>query len=359
MFSKGAILSFLLASASAHYPYPPYYEYTCQDKAGHVIYGEPCWRGWYGWPTWCTGYTCAEISCDNDYARQFCPETCGDCTTVVDIAQNNTSNSSIETLVDFLVQADLVSTLQGKGPFTVFAPTDEAFENLTASTNANYTEDQWSAHLKDLLLYHVVPKKILSSYIFEGATVKTLEGSFLTASLNPITINGAEVIDADLTAGNGVIHVIDEVLLPPSATVDIVDFLTTSFYAILFSTLVDLVVQVNLTDALQSPGPFTLFAPTNYAFSQIGDFIDVNNATQVTDVLLYHVLNGIVLAEDIDDDSNATTLSGETLSFDTLYNRFITINDESQVIIKDNLVMNGVIHVIDEVLIPPAYQPDI
>uniref|UniRef100_A0A7S4QFW5 FAS1 domain-containing protein n=1 Tax=Ditylum brightwellii TaxID=49249 RepID=A0A7S4QFW5_9STRA len=161
---------------------------------------------------------------------------------------------------------------------------------------------------------------------------------------------------------NGVIHVIDEVLIPPAYQPDIVDFLTSESKAEFFNILVDLVVQVNLTGALQSPGPFTLFAPTDAAFAQIGDFIDVNNATQVTDVLLYHVLSGIVLAEDIDDDSTATTLSGETLSFDKFRRHFhkhiITINDDSQVIFEDNLVTNGVIHVIDEVLIPPAYEPE-
>mmetsp|Transcript_19698 Transcript_19698/g.27039 ORF Transcript_19698/g.27039 Transcript_19698/m.27039 type:complete len:396 (-) Transcript_19698:296-1483(-) len=353
MISKTTILSFLLGTAGAFASHllPD----ACEDTPGTVYIGEPCTvvRSWFFWTyKKCTAYTCDTISCESEYAKAVCPGTCTNCTTVVDIAL---SDDSFETLVGLLSQADLVSPLQKPGPYTVFAPTNDAFDNL--NDTAKYEEKQWRAHLKSILLYHVLLGKVFSGDIADGAEVVTLEGSTVTASLDPLKINDAEVIAENITASNGIVHVIDEVLLPPSAVLDIVDIATDEPVADIFSTLVSLVVQVGLNDTLKSDGPFTVFAPTNAAFEKVLDVVDVTNDTEVTEVLLYHVLNGIVLAEDVTDGLEAQTVSNETLSFSTYYHdHVITINDDSTVIKADVLASNGVIHVIDEVLLPPGFE---
>ena len=127
---------------------------------------------------------------------------------------------------------------------------------------ARLLEDQWSAHLESILLYHVVSGKIMSTDLSLDLSAPTLEGSSVTVTSypNPVKIDDATVIQADIEATNGVIHVINEVLLPPSATNDIVDIAVGDAS---FSTLVDLVSLANLVETLQSDGPFTVFAPTN------------------------------------------------------------------------------------------------
>lgn len=123
-------------------------------------------------------------------------------------------------------------------------------------------EDQWSAHLQAILMYHVVSGKILSTDLDLNLSAPTLEGSFVTVTSfpDPVKIDDATVLQADIAATNGVIHVVDEVLLPPSATNDIVDIAVADDT---FSTLVDLVSLANLVETLQGDGPFTVFAPTN------------------------------------------------------------------------------------------------
>nr|WP_246246661.1 fasciclin domain-containing protein [Paenibacillus lemnae] len=119
-------------------------------------------------------------------------------------------------LVKALEKAGLVDTLKGNGPFTVFAPTDEAFTALLKQLNVTPEQLLERPDLKNILLYHVVPGKVLSTDLKDGMKVKTLEGSEVSISTNPVMINDAKVVKADIPASNGVIHVIDKVLLPPA-----------------------------------------------------------------------------------------------------------------------------------------------
>ena len=218
----------------------------------------------------------------------------GGAQSIVEIAAGN---DMFTTLVTALGAAGLVEALQGEGPFTVLAPTNEGMlladlyvakpkevlfldafwlsRNLFSPYISNFTfsafngvdvsrllEDQWSAHLQAILLYHVVSGKIMSTDLGLNLSAPTLEGSFVTVTSfpDPVKIDDATVLQADIEASNGVIHVVDEVLLPPSATNDIVDI---SVADDTFSTLVDLVSLANLVETLQGDGPFTIFAPTN------------------------------------------------------------------------------------------------
>ncbi|MGL4543235.1 MAG: fasciclin domain-containing protein [Polymorphobacter sp.] len=129
-----------------------------------------------------------------------------------------TQAGQFTTLVAALKAAGLVDTLAGKGPFTVFAPTDAAFAKLPAGTVKSLLEPANKAKLTSILTYHVVPGKTLSTALAgKTLTVKTVEGASLKidATGSSVKVNNATVIGADVAASNGVIHVIDTVLMPP------------------------------------------------------------------------------------------------------------------------------------------------
>jgi uncharacterized surface protein with fasciclin (FAS1) repeats len=268
--------------------------------------------------------------------------------TVVDLAVASPDHG---TLVAAVLAADLAKTLSGPGPFTVFAPTDAAFAIVPANVTM-LLEKQWIGHLQGILLYHVLGAKVLSTDLMNGMTATTLEGSDIVVTIPPVQINGVDVTAADLEASNGVVHVIDEVLIPPFMTTSIVDI---GSAVPDFSILVELVVLAGLADALSGPGPFTLFAPTNAAFSKLDDatvaFLkDPANKASLVDILTYHVLPGIALSSTLTDGLMAKTLQGSDV---TIMLDPVMVND-AMVTAVDILANNGVIHVIDTVLIPTA-----
>lgn len=134
---------------------------------------------------------------------------------VVDVA---VGAGSFNTLVAAIKAAGLVEALKGKGPFTVFAPTDAAFAALPAGTLDDLLKPANKEKLKSILLYHVVPGKVMSSDLKGTVNAATLQGKNVTIIAAPggVTVNGAKVVTADVAASNGVIHVIDAVILPPA-----------------------------------------------------------------------------------------------------------------------------------------------
>lgn len=134
-----------------------------------------------------------------------------------DIVDTAVAAGSFETLVTAVKAAGLVDALKGEGPLTVFAPTDEAFAKLPAGTVESLLKPENVDQLKAVLLYHVVPGAIMAADVTDGAKPETLQGATVTAAVGDgVTINGARVVSADVAASNGVIHVIDTVLLPPT-----------------------------------------------------------------------------------------------------------------------------------------------
>jgi uncharacterized surface protein with fasciclin (FAS1) repeats len=189
---------------------------------------------------------------------------------------------------------------------------------------------------------------------------ETLNGESVTVTSypDPVQINGVDVIVADVDASNGVIHAIDEVLLPTSATSDIVDIAVADDQ---FSTLVELLTMADLVDVLKGDGPFTVFAPTNDAFGKlpadtVTALMDPANKMQLVDILSYHVVPGIILASELEEgpitaEVQRAAVNGDELTVTDLDP--VTIND-SIVVASDVLANNGVIHVIDTVLMPPT-----
>jgi transforming growth factor-beta-induced protein len=281
---------------------------------------------------------------------------------IVDIA---VSNSDFSILVAALQKAELVGALQGEGPFTVFAPTDAAFVKLLGDLNIEAADLLNHPQLGEVLLYHVVSGKVMSTDLSNGLEAATLNGEAIKVDLTSgVKINSSNVVSADIEATNGVIHVIDQVLVPstfvlsaPSVPSTVVDIALSSED---FSMLVSLLQKADLVSALQGEGPFTVFAPTNAAFEKLLSSLGISASDlmaqpDLAKVLLYHVVSGSVLSGDLTDGLEAATLNGESVKFDL--SDGVKVNS-SMVIAADLIAKNGVVHVVDSVLVPSnfAYQ---
>jgi transforming growth factor-beta-induced protein len=261
-----------------------------------------------------------------------------------DIVDTAVAAGSFKQLAAALTKAGLVDALKGAGPFTVFAPTDAAFDALEKAkpgTVAGLTTEQLTAVLK----YHVVSgAAVKAADLKNGQLVKTLAGPVAAIDLSgdKPKINGVTISSTDIVATNGVIHVIDQVLLPPG---DIIEVATAAGS---FTKLAEALTAAELVDDLKGEGPFTVFAPTDAAFAKLSA---VPSGEALKSVLLYHVLQGAVGPADLKEGGAAKTLSGSPVLF-TL-NGGAKINDA--VISTTNVVAkNGVIHVIDSVIVPPT-----
>lgn len=280
-----------------------------------------------------------------------------------DIVEIAVGNSDFSILVAALQKADLVSALQADGPFTVFAPTNAAFEKLLASLGITADDLLNHPQLKEVLLYHVVSGQVLSSNLENGMMPATLTGETIKVDLtNGVKINASSVSTADVMATNGVIHIIDTVLVPstfvlsaePEVPATVVDIALSNAD---FSMLVSLLQKADLVGALQGEGPFTVFAPTNAAFEKLLAALNISasdlmNQPDLAKVLLYHVVSGKVMSTDLSDGLEAPTLNGESVAFDL--SSGVKVN-QSNVISADIQAGNGVIHVIDAVLVPTNF----
>ena len=281
---------------------------------------------------------------------------------IVDIA---VADGRFTTLVAAVQAAGLAETLSGEGPFTVFAPTDEAFAALPEGTLDSLLLPENKQKLTDILLYHVVPGKVMAADVtgMDGKSADTaLTGKqvAIKVDMGSVYLNeSTKVISTDIVASNGVIHVIDSVLLPPSeeAATETKDIVDTAVADGRFTTLVSAVQAAGLVDTLKGEGPFTVFAPTDEAFASLpAGTLDTlllpENKQKLTDILLYHVVPGKVMAADVADLTNASTVLGKDAAIKVEDGK-VFLNDTTQVIITDIETSNGVIHVIDSVLLPP------
>ncbi|GIQ98000.1 MAG: hypothetical protein CM15mP3_10340 [Candidatus Poseidoniales archaeon] len=273
-----------------------------------------------------------------------------------DIPTNAAATGVHESLVAALAQAELVSTLEGPGPFTVFAPTDDAFAAAGIDLVALDTPEGKET-LTDILLHHVYSGSVPASAVTDGMMAEMVNGDKVafTNDGTTVTVGGATVITADVIASNGIIHVIDKVLMPPS------DIPTTAGTTGIHNTLVNAVVQANLLTTLSGDGPFTVFAPTDQAFTDAGvdlTALDTPEGNQaLANILQYHVISGEVPASGVTDCLSADAVNGQPLSF-TVGDSGVMVND-ANVITTDVITSNGLIHVIDKVLTPTDTPRDI
>jgi len=270
------------------------------------------------------------------------------------IAEYAVSDANFSTLVKALTKANLVDALSGEGSFTVFAPTNAAFDALFMSLGVSGIDQLSADQLTPILLYHVLGSEVKSSMIAEGyaATISPAQSSYLNLIISidgGVKINKTSTVTvADVDVKNGVIHAIDKVLLPPT----VVDHALANDN---FSILAAAVVKAGLAETLMEEGPFTIFAPTNEAFEALFTQLGVSGindltAEQLTPILLYHVVSGNIRSGSLSAGS-VSTLNG---SVDITLSPAPAINETSMIIATDVQAVNGVIHAIDEVLLPPA-----
>ena len=273
-----------------------------------------------------------------------------------DIPTNAQNTGVHDSLVAALSHAELVSALQADGPFTVFAPTDDAFAAAGIDLSTFDTEEE-NATLVDILLYHVVSGEVTASAVTDGMNAEALNGDDLSFTVTDgvVMVNDATVTSADVMASNGVIHVIDKVLMPPA---DLGDIPTVAQGTGIHTSLVAAVTQADLVATLQGDGPFTVFAPTDDAFAAAGIDLEALDTDEgkaaLTDILLYHVVAGEVPSSAVTDGLVAAAVNGDDLSFTV--GDSVMVNDAT-VVLADVPASNGVIHVIDKVLMPPADEP--
>jgi len=264
------------------------------------------------------------------------------------IAEIAAADGRFDTLVAALDAADLVATLNSEGPFTVFAPTDDAFAALPEGTVEALLGD--IPALTDILLYHVVAGEVPASAVVDLTQAETVQGApVVISTADGVQVNAASVTQTDITASNGIIHVIDTVIMPPSG--DIVEVAVANGN---FSTLATALGAADLVETLQSDGPFTVFAPTDDAFAKLPDGTLQSLLADIptlTEILLYHVVPGSVVSGDVVGLESASTAQGSDISISV--DGTVTLNDSANVVATDVLATNGVIHVIDTVILPP------
>lgn len=259
-----------------------------------------------------------------------------------------------DTLVAAIEAAGLVNALSGKGPFTVFAPTDAAFAKLPAGTVENLLKPENRETLKSILTFHVVADSVEANEVVRRSGAVTLNGQRLTfATEGPsVSVDGAGVVTTDIECSNGVIHVIDTVMMPAGD-----DIVATAASAGTFNTLLTAAKAAGLAELLQSEGPFTVLAPTDAAFAKlpagtVESLLKPENKAQLASILKYHVIPGRVYASGAISAGSAKTAQGSSVIFDIRDGRLIV--DGATISATNIDASNGVVHVIDSVILPPS-----
>lgn len=273
---------------------------------------------------------------------------------VVQLAQGNETLSTLESAL--LKFPDLITALSADGQFTVFAPTNAAFENLLDAIGQSSLDDIPEDVLRDVLEYHVVVTATAFSSQLSNGELTTFGGEAITVSTTGgITLNGsASVTTPDVRATNGVVHIIDEVLVPPSIQPIVGTIVAPAYFNKNFTTLIAAVKAASpeILTTLLSTGNMTLFAPTNDAFTAAG-ITELPNQATLDAVLKYHVISSEVTSSQIaSGPSSAETLNGRI--YLSKNSAGVFINGSSKVTTADIDASNGVVHVIDRALMPPS-----
>jgi len=275
------------------------------------------------------------------------------------IVKTAAAAGKFKTLLSLLIAADLDEALKGNGPFTVFAPTDEAFAKLPKGTVETLLKPEGKEALAAILSYHVVPKK--DGFAYENATAdsiyefKTLNGAKLAIRKTDggFKVNESNIAVRNIACSNGSVQVIDAVLLPPAAKANTIPAVAEK--AGNFKTLLAAVTAAELAEVLSGDGPFTVFAPTDEAFAKLPKgtlekLLKPENRKQLVSILKLHVVAGKFTAKNLAKADSAKSLLGEKVAIDIADGR-LTIGG-AKAIATDVKADNGIIHAIDRVLMP-------
>ena len=292
-------------------------------------------------------------SCEKDSTDESQPAT---------ITTQVVAAPDLSTLESAVVKADLATTLEGAGPFTVFAPTNDAFaaSGITSAVVGSLTPDQ----LKKILLYHTLGSKVMAANVPAGpnASVTTAGGDsiFVTNNANGVFVNGIKVASADIAASNGVIHTLPRVLLPAAGNLVEVASADTTFSYLVAAVVRASTGAANVAAILSAKNIFTVFAPTNNAFRAAGfptiNAINAADPNVLTGILTYHVVPGRVFSSDLVNGAQPGTANGGKLTIgitgEAATVKGNTNTAASNITAANIMATNGVIHVIDRVLLP-------
>lgn len=272
------------------------------------------------------------------------------------------ADNDLSLLKAAVVKANLSTTLSGTGPFTLFAPTNEGF--AAVGIDANAINSLSATDLTSILLYHVLPAQIKAANVPAGPNAKVITESgdsvFVTSNANGVFVNGAQVVQADIAATNGVVHKINYVLKPATGNIVATASADTSLTYLVAAVLRASTGSTNVAAALSGNTILTVFAPTNDAFRAAGfatiDAINAADPNALTRILVYHVVAGRVFSSDLSNGAQPTTLGGATVTVG-VSNSAVTVkgntNTSASNVIAANIVArNGVVHKIDQVLLP-------
>jgi uncharacterized surface protein with fasciclin (FAS1) repeats len=259
-----------------------------------------------------------------------------------------------KTLAAALGAAGLVDAVKGPGPFTVFAPSDEAFAKLPKGTVETLLKPENKDKLKAILTYHVVPGKVMAKDVLGVKGAKSLNGQRIDVKVDggKVMVDGAQVVATDIACTNGVIHVIDSVILPSEDNIP-----TVATKAGKFNTLLAAAKAAGLVEALSGDKALTVFAPTDEAFAKlpkdtVATLLKPENKDKLKAILLFHVVEGRVYSEDALAAKSAATLQGSKVEI-TVKDGAAYVNG-AKILATDVDASNGVIHIIDSVILPPA-----
>jgi uncharacterized surface protein with fasciclin (FAS1) repeats len=269
---------------------------------------------------------------------------------VPNIAQIIAQSPSFSTLNAAVAKAGLANALATTQNITVFAPDNEAF----TSSGITSLDGLTAAQLQAILLYHVFGQKVGSSAVPVSDTLNSLNTANIYASrnVNGVFTNGFRVKQADILGSNGVIHAIERVMIPPTQTIAQIAAADTTL-----SFLVTALTNTGLLPAFQAAGKFTVFAPTNQAFRNVG----ITNVGALPNIILepilkYHVLGTNVFASDLVNGATAPTLQGGTVTVNATPVANVKITTSAQpaspITVPNIVATNGVIHKIGRVMIP-------
>jgi uncharacterized surface protein with fasciclin (FAS1) repeats len=296
------------------------------------------------------------------------------------------NNPLLSTLVTAVSEAGLVDTLNSDGPFTIFAPVNDAFAAIPAADLEAVLADQ--ELLTSILTYHVVAgERLDATALGEAGSADTVNGAALEFGADGTTVNGVDVLCSNVMTANATVHIIGEVLMPPAAEMDDGEMeegammpsgplcaavpadgegsfagmtddtaATAASNNPVLSTLVSAVQAAGLVDTLNSDGPFTIFAPANPAFDALPDgTLDavLADADLLTSILTLHVVAGEQLSSvDLAELDSVTTVNGADITFEVADDGTLTVNGQASVGCADIQTANATVHVIDAVLMP-------
>jgi transforming growth factor-beta-induced protein len=274
-----------------------------------------------------------------------------------DIVTTAVEAGSFKTLAAALTAAGLVDTLKGDGPFTVFAPTDEAFAKLPQGTVETLLKPENKGQLISILTYHVVAGNVMAADVVKLSAAPTVNGQRVDVKVDgeKVFVDQAGVTATDIVCSNGVIHVIDQVILPSSDNIP-----ATADKAGTFKTLLAAAKAAGLVDVLSGDKPLTVFAPNDAAFAKlpagtVESLLKPENKAKLAAILTVHVVPGRVFSNDVVAGKGLKTVQGGVLT-GSVKNGVASVNGAG-IVAVDIDASNGVIHVIDSVLLPAPATP--